>query len=80
MEVQQKIELYRNCLNRCETDIHVNGQTMDQLKTLMTQDNSADGMLSYDTVDISAQVTQVQSVTVDRTTAPGLTLEVRASG
>jgi len=64
-EVQQKIALYRDCLNRFETDIHVNGQTMDQLKNLIVAQESAESYNNYDTVEISPRVTEIHQIPVD---------------
>lgn len=73
--MQQKIELYRNCLSRAETDLHVNSTTLEQLKVHISQ-VASDVLRNYDTVDIAPRVTAIHPVPIDRSFDQGVTLEV----
>ncbi|KAH9389403.1 hypothetical protein TYRP_023349, partial [Tyrophagus putrescentiae] len=64
LNVQEKIELYRNSMSRCETDIHLNNQKLEQLRMHLSN-GSFDNLQNYDTVDISPRVTAIHPVPID---------------
>ncbi len=76
LNVQEKIELYRNSMSRCETDIHLNNQKLEQLKMHLSNGASFDILQNYDTVDISPRVTAIHPVPIDRSFDSSVTLEV----
>lgn len=76
LDVQEKIELYRNSMSRCETDIHLNNQKLEQLKMHLSNGASFDNLQNYDTVDISPRVTAIHPVPIDRPFESGVTFEV----
>lgn len=48
LEVQQRMELYRHCMNRCETDIYNNEQLIVELNNLIQTNVN----VTYENVDI----------------------------
>lgn len=76
LDVQEKIELYRNSMSRCETDIHLNNQKLEQLKMHLSNGAAFDNLQNYDTVDISPRVHTIHPVPIDRSFESGVTLEV----
>lgn len=57
LENREKIEIYRNSLNRCESDIYMSGQVKAQLDALMSNDQPSDLTASYEPVDITTTTT-----------------------
>lgn len=61
LNVQEKIDLYRSSMSRCETDLHLNVQKLEQLKMHLSSGASIDNLQNYDTVDISPRGIKVKS-------------------